>query len=292
MNTTWTDASGLEPEDLLRRAKTTIAYAEEDGEPRRDGFIDDSEGSDDLQDFMFPDNVRSKSNAALDQLRKKHKKRKLTRRTEGEPLADKEVDERRRAREQAALDRRRKIKSELYIRDSDEEMDEEENRAFFAREEENRKNQAQRVLTALSVGRMEEGAAKKRKSEGGDEAREKRRRQSESEDEEMNEHEREGDMEMEMDMMGIDSNSSPLQRNATSDDDLEIDDTPLSSQSQASHAESSKETALREILQPRLHSSINTKGREAGDSDDELPGSVPRRRRVRAGFVLDDSDED
>ena len=291
LDTMWIDPNGQEPEDFLRRVKTTTAttYAEDDEqEPRRDAFIDDSEGSDDLQDFMFPDNVRSKSDA-LAQLKKKHKKRKLTRKNNVEPLAEDELDERRKAREQAALDRRRKIKSELYIRDSDEEMDEEENRAFFAREEENRRKQAQRVMAALSLGRTEEGAAtkkKKRKSESVEEGNEKRRRWNDSEDEMTS------GIEDGIEMMEEESASSPQHRAATSDDELDIEDTPLSSQSQASSAESGKDVALREIPQPRLNSSAMAKGQEADDSDDELPVLASQRRRVRAGFILDDSDED
>ncbi len=281
----WTDASGLEPDDLLRRVKSTTSGYVEDDEPRRDAFIDDSEGSDDLEDFMFPDNIRSKSDA-LDPLNKKHKKRKLMRKSHAEPLADEELDERRKAREQAALDRRRKIKSELYIRDSDEEMDEEENRAFFAREEENRRKQAQRVLAALSIGRTAESVPKKRKSEGGAEAMEKRRRHSETEDERMD------DDEDEIEMTGADSESSPQQQVATSDDELDIENTPLSSQTQGTDEQATKETVLREISQPRLSSSTISKGQEAVDSDDELPVVASQRRRIRAGFVLDDSDED
>ena len=276
----WTDPGGCEPEDLLRRVKTIPAYAEDD-EPRRDGFIDDSEGSDDLQDFMFPDNLRSKSDA-LDTLKHQHKKRKLTRKKNAEPLGKDELDERRKAREQAALDRRRKIKSELYIRDSDEEMDEEENRAFFAREEENRKRQAQRVLAALRTGSNEKVAAKKRKSDGDAEANQKKRRRSMTDDED----------EDEMEMMEVESASSPQQRPATSGDEPDNEDTPLSSQSQASYAASDKEDAPRETPQAGLNAPTPTKEQEAQNSDDDLPVLAPQRRGVRAGFILDDSDDD
>lgn len=288
--TIWTDASGREPEDLLCRVKTSTTAHEEDDEPRRDAFIDDSEGSDELQDFVFPDNLRSKSDA-LDQLKKNHKKRKLARKNHPEPLAEEELDERRKAREQAASDRRRKIKSELYIRDSDEEMDEGENRAFFAREEENRKKQARRVLAALSLGRTEEeDIGKKRRLEGGEEGgdEKRRRRRSESQDERMEE---DGD-EDEMDTMGAESDASPQKRAATSDDELDIEDTPLSSQSQASPTEPGKGPALREIPQPTLNSSTALMGQGTEESDDEVRVMASQRRRVRAGFILDDSDED
>ena len=51
-------------EDMLRRVRNTNNRAkarydsDEEGEARRDNFIDDSEGNDDVEDFMFPDNVR------------------------------------------------------------------------------------------------------------------------------------------------------------------------------------------------------------------------------------------
>lgn len=281
VDTIWTDASGLEPEGLLRRVRSSTAYADDD-EPRRDAFIDDSEGSDDIQEFMFPGNVRSKSNA-FEQLKNKRQKRKLARKKNAEPLAEEELEERRKEREKAALDRRRKIKSELYIRDSDEEMDEEENRAFFAREEENRKKQAERVLAALSLGRKEEGAAKKRKWEDGDSANKKRRTQGGSEDGGMGEDD--------MEMMGAESDSSP-RRAATSEDEPDVGDTPMSSQSQASEAQPGKGAVLQEMPQPMLDYSAVSKGQDADDSDDGLPVLTTQRRRVRAGFILDDSDEE
>lgn len=281
VDTIWTEASGIEPEDLLRPVKTSTAHADGD-EPRRDAFIDDSEGSDDVQEFMFPDNLRSKFGAS-DHLKKKHHKRKLTRKKNAQPLADEELEDRRKAREQAALDRRRKIKSELYIRDSDEEMDEDENRAFFAREEENRKRQEQRVLTALRLGRTEETTTRKRRPEDGGKVNEKRRKRGESEDERTHEND--------MEMMVPELDSSP-QRAASSDDELDIEDTPISSQTQASEADVGKQAALQELTQSRVNHSASSKREEAGDSDDGLAVSAPQKRRVRAGFILDDSDEE
>ena len=335
----WTDANDRDPEDLLRRIKpsaTTSATAHsETDSPPRNAFPSDSEGSDHLSDFMFPDNVRSRTNnqgqdAAT--AKKNPKKRKLIRHADKEnddPLAD---EERRNAREQAALARRRKIKSELYIRDSDEEMDEDENRAFFAREEVNRLRQAERVRVAMAVGRGEGGGAEER-------GRRKKRRRLASEEEEVEEEEVEeeeeqeedGEQEKDMDIMmdmttGPESDASRPKRavnNTSDDDELDIDDTtPLSSQSQASLPTTpiittatattmkglAKDLALREIPQPTtaFHALTTTtttttttatvpKGQIVEEeSDDELaPVVMPsQRRRVRAGFVLDDSDED
>jgi replication fork protection complex subunit Tof1/Swi1 len=303
--TPWTDASGRDPEDLLRRIKTsttttTTAYNEDEAdEPPRNAFLDDSEGSDDLHDFLFPDNVRSRPDQSDDAAKKNPKKRKLTRKADTHQLAEDELAARRKAREQATLDRRRKIKSELYIRDSDEEMDEDENRAFFAREEENRVRQAERVRAALRVGMVdggheEGGRTKKRRRLGSEE--------EEEEEEEVEEVEEELDMEMDMmDMTGGESDASRQKRAATSDDELEIDDTPLSSQSQASLPTTTtapaKELALREIPQPTTLNALPTttsvpKGRDVQGSDEEVPVLPSQRRRVRAGFILDDSDEE
>lgn len=297
LETPWTDPdnSGREPEDLLRRVKTTAttaAWADDgDGaEPRRDAFIDDSEGSDDLQDFMFPDNVRSKNSDSLEQLKQRHKKRKLIRKKDQDVEDEALLDERRKARQQTAMERRRKIKSSLYIRDSDEEMDEEENRAFFAREEENRRAQAERVMRALTLGKVEEESSergKKRKLEGGRQGGGKRRKSSGSEDERI---EGEEDEDQDMEMMRAES-SSPQRQAATSDDDMGVDNTPLSSQSQASDAHITENGALKEIPQPKAHVPTLAKGQEAEDSEDEVP-VVASQRRVRAGFVLDDSDEE
>src|SRR5947207_3443223 len=49
----WTSEDPDEsPEDLLRRVRQTAR--DEDNKVRRDAFIDDSEGDDDAEDFMFP----------------------------------------------------------------------------------------------------------------------------------------------------------------------------------------------------------------------------------------------
>jgi replication fork protection complex subunit Tof1/Swi1 len=278
------------PEDLLRRVRHTAIDRDED--VRRDAFIDDSEGDDGLEEFMFPDNIRSKSSAtnALEQLKEARRKRKN--KSEREPLDEDVAEARRKARQAAALERRLKIKSELYIHDSDEDMDEEESRAFFAREEENRKRQAERVRRAMMLGISDsEVKGKKRKSTGGSETPEKRRKQDDTDDDELFSDE-------EVDSVEGDSVLSPQHVVDTSDEVME--DTPLSSQSHQAddHSATFKEKALKELRQPPAEtkpaSKVNSGSAdedEEEDEDDEVPVASNRRARYRAGFIVDSDDE-
>jgi replication fork protection complex subunit Tof1/Swi1 len=271
------------PEDLLRRARHTARDQEDD--VQRDAFIDDSEGDDGLEDFMFPDNIRSKSLAsrAIEELKEARRKRKN--KSEREPLDDEIAEARRKAKQAAALERRRKIKSELYIHDSDEDMNEEESKEFFAREEESRKRQTERVRRALAFGIPDSGGkSKKRKSTGGSHAPEKRRREDDSADDELPSDEDDG-------LTDSDSDSSS-QRVDTSDEMME--DTPLSSQSHDAVEETTpKEAVLKELQQPpaeaRPASKVNPES--ADEEDDEVRVASSRRARYRAGFIVDSDDE-
>jgi replication fork protection complex subunit Tof1/Swi1 len=274
------------PEDLLRRVRHTAIDRDED--VRRDAFIDDSEGDDGLEEFMFPANIRSKSSAtnALEQLKEARRKRKN--KSEREPLDEDVAEARRKAKQAAALERRRKIKSELYIRDSDEDMDEEESRAFFAREEENRKRQAERVRRAMMLGISDsEVKGKKRKSTGGSDTPEKRRKQDDTDDDELFSDD-------EVDSVEGDSVLS-LQHVDTSDEVVE--DTPLSSQSHQAddHSATLEEKALKELRQPPAEtkpaSKINSGSADEDEDDDEVPVASNRRARYRAGFIVDSDDE-
>ncbi len=268
------------PEGLLRRVRYT--NREDDEDIRRDAFIDDSEGEDGLEDFMFPDNPRTKSSAgmALDDLKKERRKR--MRNTESEPFDDDVAEARRKAREAAALDRRRKIKSGLYIRDSVDE-DEAVDREFFAREEEGRKRQAERVKQAMMLSIAPENKkSKKRKSAGESDAPRKRRASDDSENEQSASDE-------DVNMM---EGSSPTsqQDDATSDEIME--DTPLSSQSQDAGEETVVETkALKELRQPPAETKEASKGDPESEVDNEVPVASSRRAGYRAGFVIDSDDE-
>jgi replication fork protection complex subunit Tof1/Swi1 len=277
---TWaSDDPNESPEDLLRRVRHTARDEDEDKDVRRDAFIDDSEGDDGLEEFMFPDNIRSKSSASRALEERKNK-------SEREPVDDEVAEARQKAKQAAALERRLKIKSELYIRDSDEDMNEEESREFFAREEKSRKRQAERVRRALTLGIADSGGkSKKRKSIAESDAPEKRRKQDDSEDDELLSDEDGGMIEEEL--------SSSPQPVDTSDEVME--DTPLSPQSQEADDNSrpSKDKALKELRQPPAETRPASKlsPESANEDDDEVPVVSSRRARYRAGFIVDSDDE-
>lgn len=114
-------------EDQLRRKSA----------PRKRAAYDDDGDDDDINDLiddgmLFPaggPTVRKPT--AEDAPPKKGRRR---RRREQAPLTDEQLEERARARRKRELERARRIKSEMYVRPSDDETDEERDREFFAKE--------------------------------------------------------------------------------------------------------------------------------------------------------------
>ena len=252
--TPWTNHGEIETAaDLLRRVRNV---ATEEDELRRDAFIDDSEGDEQLEEFMFPDNIRqSTAKDAIAKL-KKSRKRKHT----ADPMDDDVVDARRKAKEEAALERRRKIKSDLYIRDSDDEMDEEERAEFFRREEEGRLRQEERIKKAMSLGISEKvNITKKSKI----------------------------DSDIDMDEAPAEPDSTSSQPQHVDTDDSDTEETPLSSQDSTTSPDQMKQTA-----QPST--GPTTKGGFVDNDSDENDAAVvsTARRRVRGGFIVDSDDDE
>ncbi len=159
------DEDPMSAEEMLRRKPSS----------RRAAYDDDSEGdgvvSDGEEDFIFPGgggptNTNRKS-AALEELKKIRRKRRISCAEDG--LDDETREARRKARIEADLEKRRKIKSAQFVVESDEE-DEEADRMFFEKEEERRKTHAAKVLEALRAGKVDgnkggsDRKSKKRKS--------------------------------------------------------------------------------------------------------------------------------
>lgn len=145
------EIDGLDPHKLLRRKRVVDPTAPQPDATVNVDFGSDSEGEDNanLDELLFPPNPRSKS-SALDELKKKRRKKRTPNDGEGDNELDDEILEARRlARQQNALERQRKIKSDLYVHASDEESDEDADNEFFQREEERRKAQAAHVREAL-----------------------------------------------------------------------------------------------------------------------------------------------
>ncbi|ETN38039.1 uncharacterized protein HMPREF1541_07662 [Cyphellophora europaea CBS 101466] len=316
----------VDPQDMLRRvpkestAGGDASYASGGagagaGSPRRDAFIDDSEGE---EDFEFPDNIRAKPNKrakALDELKKRRRKRKRgDDGDEGEnDEEDAEVDDelaaaRRKARKDANDERRRKIKSDLYVHDSDEESDAEADRAFFAREEEVRRKQEENIRRAMALGVAQADVADDKDAKGKKQKNQKKRAKVKpfSEAELMGE---DGDL---MDLDGVDDDdqeddtaeSSQPARDDETDADSAAgggdgnDETPLSSQSE----DSVPRRPLKEARQPRVampaaskivgEESVMRDDDDAGDDEEEEEQGIVRASRRRGGFIVDSDDDE
>ena len=283
-----------EAEDMLRRVvKKDKRATNEDDEAQRDGFLDDSEGE---EEFLFPDNPRTKKRKnALDELKATRRKRK---RADGDEEVDDELAaQRRAAREAAALERRRKIKSDAYIRDSDDESDDERDRRFFEKEEEVRLQQEAsiREQMALGLGKSAEKGAQKWKKKKKQKVALPATQESDSVDDEDGDDD---DLLMpDLDEQDQTASSQP-QMTSFSDEDLDQDDTPMSSQSsEVENDEPKSRPGLRELAQPResrdttIGKTVNYGDSEDQDSDGDVQPATRRVRRV-GGFIMDSDDED
>ena len=280
-------------EDLLRRKSAT--------RPNRAEFDDDSEGdgivSDGEEEFLFPaGGPTNRKSDALAELKRKRRKRVRTGSDDERGLDDAAIERKRKARLLADLEKRRKIKSEEFVHDSDDEENEERDREFFAREEQRGKIHALKVLEALTIGgsgHLSEGKSKKsrkRKSQATDGAGGKRAKHADT-------HWHSDDDEAPSDT-GDSSTPTRFMHIDTSEE--EASDTPLSSP----HATSSQGTSFDKHLQRlipidrvdehKITLAASDDEIEDGDRDqkmDEIPVGMAGKRRAK-GVLLDDSDSD
>ena len=292
----------ISAEDMLRRKPTERTKGAD--------FDDDSEGleSQGEEEFLFPaggpTNTVFSRETALNRLKKKRRKRHSDDDEVG--LDDETLESRRIARAKADLERRRGIKSEQFVHDSDEEDDEERDREFFAREEKRRLGQREKVLEALNAGRVvgriggekikpSAETGKKRKSEVGlDRAIKRQRASSELSDE--------GTDELDTSDGSPSAARRPLSVSSKDSENSEDEeDTPLSSPPNPglNKFPASLEDSAEGSVSP---SPSNSGGKfsklalveEEDERDDEGEEAVVAntgRRRARAA-VFDDSDDD
>lgn len=304
-------------EEMLRRKPVEKAKrAEYDDDSEGDGILSDTNMQ---EEFLFPPggptNKPNPHHTALNALKKQRRKRHADASDIDGGLDDETREERRQAREKADMEKWRKIKTTEFVRDSDDESDEERDRDFFSREEARRKGQGEKVREALLAGRVTktiEGEqlkpaikSKKRKSDaaGSTKGGKKRKKVSGSDDngdvEPWRKNRKESvdltDDDIDAEMGGT---SSPPRRRGPFDDssDSEDEDTPLSSPPLGEltlskpaddlqiDVSSSQEDGTKE---PSL--ALNA----SNDVDEEEGGVVAStaRRRGRAA-VFEDSDDD
>lgn len=267
---------GQEAGDFIRRksagstSRRKAVFDDED-----DGIDNDTE-----EELLFPaGGPTMKKSDAFEALKKNRRRR----RKEGSEdpgtnsLTDEQLKARAEARKQKELEKNRKIKSELYVHDSDEEPDDERDRLFFEQEEKLRERSKIAIMKELL------GVGKEWGSGPAAQGRSKKRHSSAisigSDDE--------------------DARSSSLRDNELeeSDEGESATDTPMSSPHNRSSQVKRRKLASEEptSLDQSTTEEILKDGATviAENTDDEDVAVVrPVRQRVRAGFIVESSDEE
>lgn len=271
---------GQEAEDLIRRKSA--------GSRRRQAFDDEDDGIDDNDDEeLFPaGGPTSRKSDALKQLKKsRRRRREVNSDDEDDPILDEQAKAKEEARRAREYEKQRKIKSALYVHDSDEAS--EDDTEFYAREEELRKRTNIAVMkTLLSTAkdkRVAEGASKKRDASAISD-------DSNSDDE--------------IPVRSTRRRSSSLSQTkvlADVSDVADMTDTPISSphirSSQAKRLRlSSRDGSESRTITPAVDSPKEVQMNDVVNlSDDDDEDDVPVVRKVRKrmlGFLPDSSDED
>jgi replication fork protection complex subunit Tof1/Swi1 len=269
---------GQEAGDLIRRKSANSTSR------RRAAFDDEDDGidNDTEEELLFEPGgpTAMKKSDALEALKKNRRRRRKEGSVDPETkrLTDEEVKARAEARRQKELEKNRKIKSELYVHDSDEEDDTERDRLFFEQEEKLREKSKIAIMKQLlGVGKEKIGGPTTP-------SRNKKRQSS---------------------AISIDSddeaggNSSAAKDNVLeeSEEGESATDTPMSSPHNRSSQTKRRKVSIEE---PEFAGRSETEelikdGPAIGaeDSEDEDVAVIrPARQRVRAGFIVDSSDEE
>jgi replication fork protection complex subunit Tof1/Swi1 len=269
---------GQEAGDFIRRKSAGSSS-------RRKAIFDDEDDgidNDTEEELMFPAGgpTATKKSDALEALKKNRRRRRKegSEDPEANRLTDEQLKARAEARRQKELEKNRKIKSELYVHDSDEEDDAERDRLFFEREEILREKSKIAIMKELL------GVGKDKESGPSVQSRSKKRQSSaisiSSEE-------------------GGGRSSSVVRGNVLdeSDEGDSATDTPMSSPHNRS-SQTKKRKVSNEEPESIGHSEAeeimkNGAAKEADDSDEEDIAVVrPARRRVTAGFIVESSDEE
>ena len=293
---------------VTRSRSQRAAFDDENGEG--------SSASDGGEDFLFPAGgpTTRKPDGSPAPTRRR---RRLRRANDSEGIAGDEVDEeaegarerRAEARRKAELDKRRKIKSDLFVRDSDDESDEEKDEEFFRLEEERRNRAATTISAALGKRTTElspkndgEKAGKRRKGTNG-----RRTRATDEDEPDSRDIESEGSS-------GSDNNlvSAASTRTATPTSEKDVDpldgtdgsdsatsDTPLSLIDSASPGVAARKVTSRpKMVQTSPKSDIRLNedvqmvdASGSGTEGESIPARKVGRRQMRAGFIIESDSE-
>lgn len=296
---------GKEAGDLIKRVSAATSS-------RKRAVFDDENSNDDLdgdsdEEALFPaggpTNKVSEAMKALKKSRRKRRREVTAEDGETTKLSDEQIDARNEARRQRESEKKRKIKSELFVHDSDDESDEERDRLFFAREEQLRRKTGAEIVKELEKVEKQVSGGKKQTAKRGSSAMEI------SGDDDVDEAmiskkasttaiELDSDTEKEEEETAPEKSSATISQHSGVDE--ESDATPaqhISLDSSDEDASARPKANKRQRLSSPASKIQADRGKENEDvrmNDEEEEEIVvkPARRRVRAGFVVDSSDED
>ncbi|POR39573.1 Topoisomerase 1-associated factor 1 [Tolypocladium paradoxum] len=236
---------------------------------KKAAFDDDEDGELD-DEFLFPAGGPT-ARKAVDAPKKPKKTRRVRRKGSEEEPDDEALDEKARKRRERELEKLRRIKSALYVRDGDDEFDSDEDEAFFARERAIADRAKRAAESARGTGDSV-APPKKRKSEA-------LLAVSDDDDED---------------------DFSFAQKALSSQEDAEAseaDDTPVDisegegrKRRRVSVDPDDEETPGVDEEDVDMEASVAT-SMEAEDAED-APVVVTRRPRVRGGFIVDSDDDE
>lgn len=302
-------------EDQLRRKSAGTKAA-----PRKRAEFDDGDDDDILDDGKEPLFAAGqlKSIKPMGDRPKKLRRKRMTINSDGEEVEEvREIDEeeaaaRAKARKLKQLEKLRKIKSEMYVRASDDESDEEADKEFFALEEERR----QKAMAAYGGPAKE----KEEKPAGVEKSAWERLLDGDDSEEDDEDAVVEGPKSKKAVNRGSKRKSDAADLGDDEDVDMDRDDddeeNTADDESERSSSAVSPAPAKRAAKKRKpskkpvdddgdeeMQSATQTSEKDVGDkdkgggeedTDDDMPVAAPvrARPRVRAGFIVDSSDEE
>lgn len=290
---------GQEAGDFIRRKSAGIVAK------RKAVFDDDDDNTaeDDEEELLFPaggPTAMKKSDALKALKQRRSRKRRDDSGDEDSGPSDEVLKARAEAKRLKELEKNRKIKSDLFVHESDDDDDEERDAAFFAQEEKLRERSKIDIMKELlGVG--------KEKKKGP--AMKSRKRQSSAISGGSDESEHDEDVVMtgtrKREIIALlddsdDGTPDPSERSASARDDglADSDDGPTDTPISSPHARPSQ-WKKRKVAPPGSAATTNTAIKSTSivqDDEDEdedvAPMARPIRQRVRSGFIVNSSDEE
>ena len=280
--------------EMIRRKPANKApRAEYDDDSDNGGLASSAD-----EDFLFPSGGLAKKNPkseALKDLKEARRRRKNIVPGEDTGISNETQEARRKSRLQADIEKINKIKRAEFVYSSDE-VDEEADGDFFAREEQRGKGQAAKVMKVLKAGLMDAKTGKKRKSGSGEGAGRKKTKLAKLGADSVSEED-DTDHEIGDGTHSDDTrSSSPISRIILDESEDQEDETPQStptaewSYTKALQDASGNSRLTREDVS-KTKDSVAYQDGEKDDDDEDAITSAIRRRRGRLAQIIDSDSE-